>query len=371
MARQKQKAKIPKKTPLRRWALAGLAVLLIAVGASAIITNFWLRAPNLPSPPLKQLAAAHGVQLGVLTHPHDLDHQPFTDVLTSQYSMLTSDRNLHWDKLRPSPTEYDWTSLDRLVDFAAQNNLTVQGHHLIWDEDDSLPEWLKDGQYSKDQVLSYMHEHISTVVGRYKGRIQEWSVVNEPFTRARHVYGLDSWWYDATGRNTDYIDQAFVAARTADPQAKLILNDFNNEVQNEISDAQYAYMKQAKARGIPIDGIGMQIHVDASQPPSKEAMAANMRRFADLGYSTYITEFDISSVTVEGDAQYKAQLEAQITADVVRACVESQSCVSFTVFGMTDIRNMFSFTHRRERSNLLTTRYQPKPAFYAFREAWQ
>ncbi len=370
MVTAKKKSNTPVKKTVKVAAIVSICMLVLGLLANYIYFNVAIRVPDLPKPPLKELATARGVELGVLTYPRHLKDDVFREVLLSQYRVVTSDAEIHWDKLRPTPEKYDFSQIDQLVGFAAKHDMKVQAHHLVWNEDDSLPKWLKNGQYTKDQLYEIMESHINTVVGRYKGRVSDWSVVNEHFTRVLGTYNLDNWWSEQFDNNTEYIDKAFSWARQADPAAILLLNDFNNETKTKVSDLQYDYMKSAKERGVPIDGIGMQMHLDATRPPNKDAMVANMKRFGELGYKVYITEFDISSSTVKGDLDYKHELEARITKDVVRACVESNVCVGLVNFGMTDITKFQSFTHSRQRSNLLTKRFQPKPAFYSFRDAW-
>lgn len=346
--------------------------LVLGVAGVLLYLHLSVRAPELPEPPLKDLAAAHGVRLGMLTQPRHLERRPFTDVLTSQFSLLTTDGEMHWDSFRPGPDEYDFDDVDQLVTYADRHGMAVEGHHLVWDEEDAQPAWLKEGNHTRAQLRDIMRTHIFAVAGRYKGRIDAWSVVNEPFSRAQHTFGLKAWWGDKLGGGTAYIDDAFVWARQADPDATLILNDFYNETATRVANAQYDYVKSARARGIPVDAVGIQMHIDAAWPPKKADMVWNMRRFAALGVPVYITEFDINSSKVRGDEAYKAELEARIAADVVRACVESGNCVSFTVFGMTDVEGIPKYyAYNRKRSYMFSDRYHIKPMFHGFRGAWQ
>lgn len=357
------------KQPVKPVIWIGAAALLI-VGLFAY-WFFALRVPNLPEPTLKSAAAKHGIGLSVLTYPESLDSPVFKNILGTQYAGVTIDGALHWDQMRPSETTYNFAAADKIVNYAAAHNLTVQVHHLMWDEDDSLPKWIKTDGYSQQQLSELLHKHITTVMQHFKGKVQAYTVVNEPFTRAKHLYNLDAWWHDHLGGGTDYIDKAFQWARAADPKATLILNDFANDTEGEISNIQYAYMKSAKERGIPIDAIGMQVHINATHPPSYEAMVKNMRRFGALGYKVYITEFDIDSHKLTTSRAEKWQLEARITSDVVRACVDSKACTDFTVFGMKD-KPFYSswFGGRPRRSYMLTNSYQPKPAYQSFHDAW-
>lgn len=367
---QKRKKKNNKKHKrgLRGVSIA-LAVMFVISLATTAYMQFSLHAPNLPEPPLKDLAASHGIELGMLVKMKELDKEPYRQLITSEFASVTSDGQIHWDKFRPSPTEYDFSDFDKFVAFAQANDMPVQAHHLVWNEDDSLPKWLKEGNYSQQEILGFIEEHIKTVVGRYKGRVDQWTVVNEVFPRRQHLWGTDNWLDDQLG-GTDYIDKAFRWAHQADPEAKLILNDFYNETFTFASDAQYEYMKGAKARGVPIHGVGMQMHMNASHPPDKAEMVANMRRFGDLGYKIYVTEFDISTASVKASNERKEQLEEQIAADVIAACIEAKGCVHFTVFGMNDRTFIAEWRGTgRQRQLLFNSRLEPKRSFRAFRDA--
>ena len=348
-----------------------LIIIFTTVFVALLYSFFSLRAPNLPKPPLKDLAASHGIELGSHTYENRLKDRPYTAILRSQNSFITVDGEAHWVTLRPSPTQYDYTKLDNLITFANNNNMSVQVHHLVWGEEHVLPDWLKNGHYDKKQILDFLHSDITNVVGHYKGKVAEWTVVNEAFSRAQHIYGLHDWWADHLGGGTSYIDDSFIWAHQADPSAKLILNDFYNETDTSVSNAEFNYIKAAKARGVPIDGIGMQMHIDAAYPPNKEAVIKNMQRFGTIGVPTYITEFDVNVNSVKGNAAYKTRLESQITSDMTRACIESKSCVSFDVFGVTEKESLLKFiSGTNSPSYLFTSRYQPKPSFYAFRQSW-
>jgi endo-1,4-beta-xylanase len=350
-------------------------VLAFLVLALVVIWAFKPHTPNLPSPSLKDLAAQHNIQLGNYASLKRLNDKPYTNILTSQYSFVTVDGELNWTfndgSLRPTATTYDFTNPDAAFAFAQSHQLPVQGHHLVWGEEKWLPDWLKKGNYSKDDLLNLIHEHIQAVVGHYKGQVREWSVVNEPFSRAQHVYGLHDWWADHIG-DQSYIDQSFIWAHQADPQAKLFIGDFNNEEQNSISDAMYNYVKGAKARHIPIDGIAMQMHLDGTRPINKEGSIQNMQRFGRLGLKVYVTELDVNMSFLKASPAQRDQTEAQIYHDAARACIESKVCVSFASLGISDKESWYNDLGFKNADPLLfDSRYRPKPAFYSFRDAWQ
>jgi endo-1,4-beta-xylanase len=355
---------------------SSILTIFAAVVSVTLLTVFlyWyfsVITPELPRPPLKTLAANHNIALGAHAALNRLENKPYREILTSQFNFITIDGESDWSKVHPSPSQYNYTQLDKLVSFAEANNMPIQYHHLVWGEEVFFPAWLKNGHYSSGQLLSIMHDYISNVVGHYKNKVVVWTVVNEAFSRAQHINGLSDWWADNIKGGTTYIDDSFIWAHQADPNTTLILNDFENETENNVSNAMYSYIKAAKARGIPIDGIGMQMHINAADPPSVEAMIKNMQRFDAIGVPTYITEFDVNLNYVKGSNAYKSQLESQITYNVVRACIESKACVSFDSFGITDKESLLKrLGNTDSHSFLFDSRYRPKPSFYAFRQAW-
>ena len=332
--------------------------------------------PPLTSPPLKELAARHGIELGNFAILNHMNDPPYRDILTSQFGFVLADNTPNWyftdGGLRPSATTYNFKQMDEVVSYAQAHSLSIEAHHLLWGEDKWLPEWLKSGDYSKPQLAEIAQDHIAAVVGRYKGQIRQWSVVNEAFTRARHINGLRDWWGDHTDDGTDYIDRAFMSARQADPQAKLVLNDFNNEQFNPVSDDMYEYIKDTKARGVPIDGIGMQMHIDGTHAPDKVEVIGNMQRFADLGVAIYVTEFDVNMSAVSADNATKDRIAGDIYYNMMRACIESKVCKSFALLGITDKETWYNYMGPETagaRPLMFDDRYRPKQAYYSFRAA--
>jgi endo-1,4-beta-xylanase len=356
--------------------LQAAAFVLAAVGV--IVALVLLRQTNaptvLPEPSLKVLAARHGIELGnfaILKHLGDPD---YTRILTDEFSLATIDNVPNWHftdhDLRPGPNQYDYKQVDAVVDFAKANGMTMQAHHFVWGEQKWLPDWLLNGKYSKQQLMDLMKDHILNVGARYRGSVSQWTVVNEAHSRQAGLFGLRDWWADNTG-GTEYIDQAFIWARQADPDAVLILNDFNNEAYNDVSNAMYDYIKGAKARGVPIDGIGMQMHIDGAHPPNKDEVISNMRRFADLGVGIYVTELDVNMNDLPVSGAAKDAIQGNIYYELVRACIESKVCHSFALLGITDGETWYNYLDgvRDARPLPFDADYKPKPAYWGMRNA--
>jgi endo-1,4-beta-xylanase len=183
-----------------------------------------------------------------------------------------------------------------------------------------------------------MQDHIQTVMAHYAGKVYGWDVVNEAFNDNSTM--RDTIWYDLpgigfSGQGTHYIEQVFVWAHAADPNARLYYNDYSAETLNLKSDAIYAMASDFKNRGVPLNGIGFQMHIDLTfdDPVTLASFTTNLQRFAALGMELHITELDIrlnSSDAASLNAQ--AQLYGKITA----ICVQQPACKVIQTWGFTD-----------------------------------
>lgn len=349
---------------------AGLAAYLLTRNEDPYTTQ---APPQLPNPPLKELAERRGVQIGSFASLKYLRERPYTDILASEFEYAIIDGEPNWKfenaTLRPTKDTFDFHDMDQVFDFTDQNDMPVRVQHLLWGDDKWLPDWLKQGNFSREELLDIIHNHIQTVGTRYKGKVREYTVVNEAFSRELETGGNKDWWGQNLGR--EYIDKAFIWAREADPNAILILNDFGNETEGEISNLMYDYIRDAKARGVPIDALGMQMHISGTDTPTTEQVVANMRRFAELGVRIYITEFDVNMHDVQASDAEKERQQAQIYKDMLEACLEvgPEICPNFGYLGLVDRQSWYNGIGLDDANPLLfRSDYSPKPAFYAVRE---
>lgn len=367
--------------PSRAGVLIASLVIVVALAGFGIATAFkdddpyaTQALPELPIPPLKELAERKHLQVGSFASLKYLRERAYSEVLASEFEYAIIDGEPNWKfedfTLRPSKDDFDFTNMDKVFAFADDNDMPVRVQHLLWGDDKWLPDWLKNGNYSKQELMEIIDNHIATVGKHYKGRVREYTVVNEAFSREIKTGGNEDWWGKKLGR--DYIDRAFIDARKADPQAKLILNDFGNETVGEISNNMYDYIKDAKAKGIPIDGIGMQMHIDATNAPPKDKVIENMKRFADLGLKVYVTEFDVNMGNFEGNEEETNARQAEIYKDLVGACVEvgPEVCPNFGFLGLVDRQSWYNGIGVEDAEPLMFhDDYTPKPSFFAVREA--
>ncbi|WP_405920015.1 endo-1,4-beta-xylanase [Streptomyces longwoodensis] len=336
-----------------------LAALCAGVAATAALIAAGGGSAHAADTPLRDLAAAKGKVIGTAVTGSKLTGT-YGDLAGSQFGSLTPGNAMKWESVEPARGTFDWTEADQIVAFAQAHGQQVRGHTLVWHNQN--PGWLTNGSWTSAQLATLLQDHISTEVGRYKGRIAAWDVVNEPFNEDGTY--RTSLWYNGLG--TDYIANALTWAHAADPAAKLYINDYNVEGVNAKSTALYNLVKSLKERGVPIDGVGLQAHLILGQVPS--TLQQNIQRFADLGVDVAITELDVR-MALPADSAKLAQQAADYKA-VTAACVAVTRCVNLTVWGFADSDSWVEGTFPGYgAATPYDANYAPKPAYYAIAEA--
>lgn len=221
------------------------------------------------------------------------------ELLLKHFSSLTAENIMKPQYIAPSKDKFFFDQADKLVEFAQKNGLLVRGHTLIWHSQDAKWMYYDDAgnTVSKEVLFQRMEKHIKTIVSRYKGKIYAWDVVNEVVNNGDL---RDSIWYQISG--IEYIEKAFRYAREADPDAKLFINDYGtNDPQKR--DAIFNLVKSLLEKGVPIDGVGMQFHINLEYP-QLSTIKASLDKFSALGLELHITELDMS---LNGDSSLVAE----------------------------------------------------------------
>lgn len=212
-------------------------------------------------------------------------------IIKAQFNSISPENILKWESVHPQPDTYAFKEPDRYVDFGESNQMFIVGHTLVWHN--QTPRWVfqdTNGQpVTRDVLLARMRDHIQTVVGRYKGRIKVWDVVNEALQDNGTL--RKSPWEKIIG--DDYIAKAFQYAHEADPGAILRYNDYSLEKEPKRKGA-IALIKKLQAEGVPVTAIGLQEH-DKLNWPTPEQEDATISDFAGLGLKVMITEMDIDT----------------------------------------------------------------------------
>ena len=306
-------------------------------------------------------AATSGRYFGAALDPDALDEKLYRDLAAAELTSVTPENAMKWESVEAARGQFRWRGADALVAFAKANGQKVRGHTLVWHS--QLPLWLINGRFSPDELKSLMVAHIATAAGRYRGAVYAWDVVNEPF--ADDGGWRKSIWYDAMG--PDYVAIALKAARAADPNAKLYINDYGVETAGPKMRALHDLVASLKRDGVPIDGVGLQSHFVAGAAPAD--LPAVMADFAALGVDVAVTELDLR-IRLPADAKSLAA-QAGDYASVVRACRATERCVGVTTWGITDDRSWIpSFFSGYGAALPFDEAYQPKPAVAAMIKAW-
>ncbi len=247
-------------------------------------------------PALREVLAPH-FKIGAAVWEGDITG-PHAQLLTRHFNSITTEDAMKWEKIHPTESNFNFEPADALVSFAVNNGMSVRGHTLVWHE--QVPDWVfRDLQglpmapttENKALLLQRLETHIRTVAAHFGDKVYAWDVVNEAIDPAQPDGLRRNKWYEICG--PEYIDRAFVAAREAVPTAKLYLNDFETTVPAKRA-ALLNLIKGLRSRGIPIDGVGHQMHSNINSPTAAEVIETINAFSAVPGIDHQITELDVS-----------------------------------------------------------------------------
>ncbi|KAH8600904.1 glycoside hydrolase superfamily [Bisporella sp. PMI_857] len=289
---------------------------------------------------LNTLAKAKGLDyFGSATDNGELSDTQYVSILkdTANFGQITVGNTQKWDTIEPTQGTFSFTKGDVIANFAKTNGQLLRCHisdlkfsiALVWHS--QLPSWVSSGTWTNATLIAALKTHIQNVVTHYKGQCYAWDVVNEAFNE------------DGTYRTTifyntigpEYIPIAFQTAAQYDPTVKLYYNDYNVESPGAKSTAAQNLVKSLKARGIKIDGVGLQAHLIVGSSPSLASQTSNLNSITALGVEVAYTELDIRHPALPPTA---AQYQQQATdyVNTVNACLGNDLCVGVTIWDYTD-----------------------------------
>lgn len=326
--------------------------------AAATLARQGRDARPLPGRPLRDLGRERGILVGTAVRGDVLkNNRAYRQLVAQQFSSVTPENEMKWALTEPSQGTFEFGPGDEIVDAAQGAGQAVRGHTLVWYA--QLPGWVND--LGPQGLAAAMREHIVREMGHYAGRVGVWDVVNEAITDRgalrRSVF--------LRRLGPDYVATAFRIAHEADPKARLYINEIGAESIGPKSDGLYHVVRDLKAAGVPIDGVGFQVHSNLRGVPP--GFVANVQRFRALGLEVAFTEADVALRLAPSAADLRAQ--ADVYATIVRACL-TVSCASLTFWGFTDGRSWISETQSgMGAATLLDEALRPKPAFAAVQRA--
>jgi endo-1,4-beta-xylanase len=325
------------------------------------------------SQPLRQAADRAGLLVGTAVRPSLFSEAAYSETLAREFRMIEPEDAMKWWVVRRNPESFDFREGDEVVRFALAHGMQVRGHCLVWDHNN--PEWLTHGNFTTAQLSQLLHDHITTLMKHYSGQVFAWDVVNEGLDE--NGSPKDSIWYNQpgigfAGKGSAYVEQAFRWAREADPHALLFYNEAEGDGLNRKSNAIYAMVKDFIQRGVPIDGVGLQMHISRLDLDTA-AIGANIARLTALGVQVHITELDVSLPLDPANGQVRKEdllRQAEVYRGVVRVCLQHPGCTAIQTWGFTDKYSWIgSHSHGTRGAALPFDRaYKPKPAYDALLE---
>ena len=266
---------------------------------------------ELNTPSIKK-AVAGRFKIGVGTSVATTQNLEDAALLKKHFDIITPENCMKSTKIQKQEGVFDFEKADQIVDFCEANDLDVVGHCLVWARPGTTPKWFfKDGDQlvSKEKLLQRLETHIKTVVGRYKGRIKMWDVVNEALADPDDEYLRDIEWNNILGE--EFLVKAFQYAKQADPDALLIYNDYRCDHPGKLKKL-VRLVKSVREQGGPIDALGLQAHYEYGMIPYQgiETAMAEMRK---LGVKIVFSELDMDVVTrakwYHGGGKYREEMK--------------------------------------------------------------
>ena len=307
------------------------------------------------------LWAAASVPVGVAVEPDLLARdEVYAATVLREFNAITPENAMKWGPVHPTERGWNFDPADQLVAFAEAHGLRVHGHTLVWHR--QLPPWL-DRLRTPRRVAAALAAHVETLVGRYQGRIAAWDVVNEAVGDRGGL--RDTLFLRTLGEG--YVAEAFRRAHAADPGARLYYNDYGAEGAGRKSDAVYALVRRLRDDGVPLHGVGLQMHLRATRPPEPAAITANVARLGALGLEVRISEMDVRIRTVRGGDPLARQ--RRVYRDAIAACVGMPGFTGVTFWGVSDRHSWVHARFGKDAPLLFDRDCAPKPAYFGVRDA--
>lgn len=269
-----------------------------------------------------------GLDFGFAVSIGDMASEGQRQFVKENCSVMVAENCMKMESLRPNRRFWNWADIDQFIRFAEENKIAVKYHVLIWHQQNSA---FVNQLSTREDALGLMDEYIPAVMEHCKGKVKYYDVVNEMFNEDGSR--RESVWQKLIG--SDYIEYALRLARKYDADAKLYLNDYNNENKGYAkADAMYELAKDLVERGVPLDGIGMQLHLAADAPYDENAIRENVKRYAELGLEVSFSEVDVR-LPVGSKEQYE-EAQMDIYLSLLKIALEEPNVKSFIIWGISD-----------------------------------
>ncbi|KAH8879549.1 glycoside hydrolase family 10 protein, partial [Thozetella sp. PMI_491] len=275
----------------------------------------------------------------------------------NEFGLFVPENSQKFEPTEPREGDFVFTSPDAVASKAKTGGQMFRCHALIWHQ--QLPSFIQTTQWTKETLTAAMQEHISSVMGHYKGQCYSWDVVNEALNENGTF--RNSVFFNVLG--SDYIPIAFKAAAAADPSAKLYYNDFNLETGKAKADAAVKIVQLLQGQNVRIDGVGLQAHMKVGSTPSVSSLMTTLNRFVSMGLEVAYSELDIAHTKLPADTA-ALQQQARDYVTMVNSCLGVSKCVGITVWQFTDKFSWIPSTFKGQgEACLFNANYTKKPAY--------
>jgi endo-1,4-beta-xylanase len=311
-----------------------------------------------------QLYSRADFPVGVAVAPAKLlPNSQYQKIVSTQFNSITPENIFKPQYLHPFPNVFVWDAADALAEFCATTNKRLHGHTLVWH--DQLPPWIEEFHGTTAEWDTLLKNHIQTIVRHFRGKVHAWDVVNEAFNADGTL--RNSVWKQNLGAG--YIEKAFRYAHAADPKVKLFYNDFNLAISPNKRKAILRFLNTLKLRGVPIDGIGSQMHIAVGFPENSEITKSLMEIYQS-DYLVHISELDISVNPFSQDMKQPSEKLLQRQADKaafianIYRQIPQRYQYGITWWGVGDQDSWIPSNFDRDDFPLLfDEHYQPKPVY--------
>ena len=347
----------------------------------ALITYAIVQAQN----PLGLRAASNlrgilfGTAVDVVHLQNNADDGQYNNQIKNNYDLVVPENELKPQPIWKGENMYDFTDPDFLLGapnatgWVQQNLMKIRGHNLVWAYDEWVPEWLlkAESTITPDKAKQLLSDYIHTVVGRYRGKILCWDVINEAVddrTNANPLNIKDSFWLRKLG--IDYLKYAFMFAHEADPDVKLYYNEYAIEYAGVKANRTLALVNWLRSQGAVVDGVGLQWHIGVSTDITPgDSHYQSAQQFIDNGLEIMVTELDVAIPTKGGYPidSHDLQKQADVYASMLNYVLHfSPNCKAMLTWGFTDRYSWIpQFTDDKDGDALpLDWMYLPKSAYW-------
>jgi|SRR3989344_994060 len=293
----------------------------------------------------------------------------YLELLRKEFNMVTPENAMKWWALQPKRDEFVFDDADEIVSFAKENNMAIRGHTLVWDK--GFPKWLKEGDFKSEEIKEIVKNHVQAVAKHFRGKFYCWDVINE----ALNSKGLDENMFLFNHLGPKYVGLIFRWAHEADPNVKLFYNEWGADRPNNKFEALYKLVAGLIEEGVPIHGVGLQMHVGLGNPrltgkyPAPGEVKNVIERLGRLGLEVHITEMDVQIQGGVGSHEERLREQAMAYKNILQEAISCSNFKALVQWGVEDKHSwIHEFTGEHDAPLLFDENYQPKPAYFAVKE---